>query len=126
MRAKSFSLNQQKMVNETNQVYKYLNICHKTFYIIQVWNFDNRWSFELFDCCSANIKDCSLAFCCFPCFACSLFRRVGENCCTPFILPASLMTLRTKVRASFRIRGTYLTRVYLHKNVINHHLIPII
>ncbi len=69
-----------------------------------VWEFENHWQKNLTDCCD-NCGDCMCAFCCTICFVGKLFRRTGESCCM-FCIPGSLMSLRTKLRTGFRIKGT--------------------
>ena len=70
-----------------------------------VWNYENEWNQGVCDCC-LNFKTCCFGFCCYMCFLCCLFKRTGEYSCTPF-LPLSLMSLRSKLRTGFRIKGNY-------------------
>ncbi|RNA37688.1 cornifelin -like protein [Brachionus plicatilis] len=70
-----------------------------------VWNYENQWAQGLCDCCS-NTKICCIAYFCLPCFTCSIFKRTDEFFCTPFFLPASIISLRSKLRTAFRIKGS--------------------
>ena len=71
-----------------------------------VWNYENEWNQGVCDCC-LNFKTCCFGFCCYMCFLCCLFKRTGEYSCSTF-LPLSLMSLRSKLRTGFRIKGNYI------------------
>ncbi|CAF0707328.1 unnamed protein product [Brachionus calyciflorus] len=70
-----------------------------------VWEYENDWNKSLFDCCT-DAKICFCAFVCPWCFWCELFSRAGECLCTPIFVPLATLTLRTKLRTGFRIKGT--------------------
>ncbi|CAF1217170.1 unnamed protein product [Rotaria magnacalcarata] len=68
----------------------------------RVWDFENRWRSDLFDC--KPWSQCCLFCCCGCCMGCKLSKRLGESaiigCC-----PCALPYFRTKLRTARRIEG---------------------
>ncbi|CAF0747260.1 unnamed protein product [Brachionus calyciflorus] len=65
--------------------------------------FEYEWTYGLCDCCT-DCKLCCQGFWCLPCLQCILFTDAREyifTCCGT----KSLGNLRSKIRASYRIKG---------------------
>lgn len=71
----------------------------------EVWDYENHWQKDLCADCCDDCSMCAFAFFCTPCFIGKLFTRTNECCCN-FMLPGALMSLRTKLRTGFRIKGS--------------------
>ncbi|RNA37698.1 placenta-specific protein 8 [Brachionus plicatilis] len=71
---------------------------------MEVWEFENHWSRDMSDCCT-DCGTCCFALFCPMCFLGQLFMRTNECCCM-WCIPGGLMSLRSKLRTGFRIRGS--------------------
>lgn len=66
-----------------------------------------QWKTGLGSVCE-DTHICCCSFFCFRCFACRVAKDMGESGCVPCCVPAWLIVLRTKLRASENIEGTVL------------------
>ncbi|XP_076818376.1 cornifelin homolog B-like isoform X2 [Clavelina lepadiformis] len=64
-----------------------------------------QWSTSMFDCFQ-DLPSCCLGFFCPQCLGCWIAARYNETCCLGWFGPATLVALRTKIRADNKIRGT--------------------
>ncbi|CAF1212486.1 unnamed protein product [Adineta steineri] len=70
-----------------------------------LYPYNGAWSNELF----ASFKPCpqSALFCfCLPCCVAKMSERQGDHILTCCVNPCTLMAIRTKVRAAYKIKGS--------------------
>lgn len=63
-----------------------------------------EWGSGIFGCFE-DMKSCMCAILCSPFFACCLAKRMGENCCTPY-LAGGLVAMRSVLRTRHNIQGS--------------------
>ncbi|TGZ68204.1 hypothetical protein CRM22_004386 [Opisthorchis felineus] len=63
------------------------------------------WKDGLCDC-GNNCGNCILTTLFYPCVECHMYKRYGECCCTPLVVPMAGMVLSVKHRSRHRIVGS--------------------